>query len=62
MVSFAAFLSLASTDGLSLDVVLLAEGVVSSLNGAVILGKGDGLGWCLRCAKCNMSPDFVLAK
>ena len=43
MVSFAVLLSLVSTDGLSLDVVRLAEGVVRSLNGAVILGEGDGL-------------------
>ena len=56
--SFAALLSLVSTDGLSLDVALLVEGVVRSLTGAVILGEGDGL----RCAKCDVSPDFVLVK
>ena len=62
VVSFAALLSLVNTDGLSLDVVRLAEGVVSSLNEAVILGEGEVLGWCLRCANCNVSPDFVLVK
>ena len=60
--SFAVLLSLVSTDGLSLDVALLAEGVVCSLNGAVILGEGDGLAGCLRCANCDVSPDFVLLK
>ena len=61
-VSFASLLSLVSIDGLSLDVARLAEGVVSPLKEAVILGEGDVLGWCLRCAKCNVSPDFVLVK
>ena len=41
--SFAALLSLVSTDGLSVDVALLAEGEVHSLNGAVMLGEGDVL-------------------
>ena len=44
MVSFAVLQSLVSNDGLSLDVVRLTEGVVSSPNGVVIFGEGDGLG------------------
>ena len=62
MVSFAAFLSLANVDGLSLDVGLLAEGVLASLNGAVMLGVGDGLGLYLGRVKCNEPPDIVLVK
>ena len=62
MLSLAALLSLVNADGLSLDDCLLADGVLSSLNGAVMLGAGDGLGLYLGCINCNEYPDVVLVK